>query len=71
MQRLLQRERVTEKGQMALTQRDRGYRSRSSFEVAWEQVLGLVVSPMLLLEAMLLLLRDQYQISRRVGLGCF
>ena len=30
MQRLLQRERVMEKGQLVLTQRDRGYRSRSS-----------------------------------------
>ena len=30
MQRLLQRVQVKEKGQMVLTQRDRGYRSRSS-----------------------------------------
>ena len=58
MQRLLQRERVTEKGQMVLTQRDRGYRSRSSL-------------PALMLEQVMKSMEPQSQRFPRGGPGCF
>ena len=57
MQRLLQRERVTEKGQMVLTQRDRGYRSRSSL-------------PALMLEQAMKSMEPQSQRFPRGGPGC-
>ena len=57
MQRLLQRERVKEKEQMVLTQRDRGYRSRSSL-------------PALVLEQAMKSMESQSQRFPLGGPGC-